>query len=117
MPFAIISVIAGILCIIYAFVTGNNVYTNGPLRFGHHYCYYYDSLFEFFSAFPFYWIVIVLGIILVIVGFVLPKKTVKTQPPIVKTSGAEELKKYKELLDSGIITQDEFEAKKKQILK
>ena len=28
----------------------------------------------------------------------------------------EELKKYKELLDSGIITQDEFDAKKKQLL-
>ncbi|MCC8014138.1 MAG: DUF4234 domain-containing protein, partial [Eubacterium sp.] len=28
----------------------------------------------------------------------------------------EELKKYKELLDSGVITQDEFEAKKKQLL-
>ncbi len=29
---------------------------------------------------------------------------------------AEELKKYKELLDSGAITQDEFSAKKKQLL-
>ena len=35
--------------------------------------------------------------------------------PVVK-SGAEELKEYKELLDSGIITQEEFDAKKKQIL-
>ena len=30
--------------------------------------------------------------------------------------GAEEIKKYKELLDEGIITQEEFEAKKKQLL-
>jgi len=29
---------------------------------------------------------------------------------------AEELKKYKVLLDSGIITQEEFDAKKKQLL-
>ncbi len=29
---------------------------------------------------------------------------------------AEELKQYKELLDSGIITQDEFDAKKRQLL-
>ena len=28
----------------------------------------------------------------------------------------EELKKYKELLDGGIITKEEFEAKKKQIM-
>ena len=31
-------------------------------------------------------------------------------------SPADELRKYKELLDDGIITQDEFDAKKKQIL-
>ena len=31
-------------------------------------------------------------------------------------SSADELKKYKELLDSGIITQEEFDAKKKQLL-
>ena len=31
-------------------------------------------------------------------------------------SAADELKKFKELLDSGIITQEEFEAKKKQLL-
>jgi len=32
------------------------------------------------------------------------------------TSGMDDLKKLKELLDSGIITQEEFDAKKKQIL-
>lgn len=32
-------------------------------------------------------------------------------------SAADELKKYKELLDSGTITQEEFDAKKRQILK
>ena len=31
-------------------------------------------------------------------------------------SDAEEIKKYKELLDSGIISQEEFDAKKKQLL-
>ena len=34
----------------------------------------------------------------------------------VKSSNADELKKYKELLDSGVITQEEFDAKKKQLL-
>ena len=33
-----------------------------------------------------------------------------------QVSGAEELKKYKELLDQGIISPEEFDAKKKQIL-
>lgn len=31
-------------------------------------------------------------------------------------SNADEIKKYKELLDMGVITQDEFDAKKKQLL-
>ena len=35
---------------------------------------------------------------------------------IQQTSAADELKKFKELLDSGIITQEEFDAKKKQLL-
>lgn len=32
------------------------------------------------------------------------------------TSAADEIKKYKELLDIGAITQEEFEQKKKQLL-
>jgi len=32
------------------------------------------------------------------------------------TSTTDELMKYKELLDSGVITQEEFDAKKKQLL-
>ena len=35
---------------------------------------------------------------------------------IKQVSDADELAKYKELLDKGVITQDEFEAKKKQLL-
>ena len=37
-------------------------------------------------------------------------------PPTPTTSPVEELKKYKELLDMGIITQEEFDIKKKQLL-
>ncbi len=33
-----------------------------------------------------------------------------------ETSNADELKKYKDLLDSGVITQEEFDQKKKQLL-
>ena len=36
--------------------------------------------------------------------------------PVSSVSNADELKKYKELLDIGIITQEEFDAKKKQLL-
>jgi len=45
-------------------------------------------------------------------------KQSKNQPSTVinQVSNAEELKKYKELLDSGVINQEEFDAKKKQLL-
>ena len=39
-----------------------------------------------------------------------------TTPIIQQTSAADELKKFKELADMGIISQEEFEAKKKQLL-
>ena len=39
--------------------------------------------------------------------------TIKQEIP---QSNADELKKYKELLDSGVISQEEFDAKKKQLL-
>ena len=38
------------------------------------------------------------------------------QEPAASIIPADELKKLKELLDSGILTQEEFEAKKKQLL-
>ena len=47
------------------------------------------------------------------------KASVPTQTTIkqeVAQSDADELKKFKELLDSGIISQEEFDAKKKQLL-
>ena len=43
-------------------------------------------------------------------------KKKQEKPVLVSNSNADELKKYKELLDSGIITQEEFDAKKKQLL-
>ena len=44
-------------------------------------------------------------------------KTDSSQNTTIQTiSSADELKKYKELLDEGIITQTEFDAKKKQLL-
>ncbi len=42
------------------------------------------------------------------------QETVKVSKPDLGI--AEELKTYKELLDSGVIPQEEFEAKKKQLL-
>ena len=45
------------------------------------------------------------------------KKEESQQTTVIKSdSSADELKKYKELLDNGVITQEEFDAKKKQLL-
>ena len=45
------------------------------------------------------------------------KAGTKTAPTVIQQiSAADELKKFKELLDMGIITQEEFDAKKKQLL-
>lgn len=49
-------------------------------------------------------------------GRVREAKQLKNNPIVVNVSAADELKKFKELLDSGVISQDEFEAKKKQLL-
>ena len=43
-------------------------------------------------------------------------KTPKSAAVIQQSSAADELKKFKELLDMGVITQEEFDAKKKQLL-
>lgn len=45
----------------------------------------------------------------------LEKQNAPTQV-VAETSAADELKKFKELLDMGVITQEEFDAKKKQLL-
>ena len=51
-------------------------------------------------------------------NFQIQKSDVSTKENTIvqQVSNADELKKYKDLLDSGIITQEEFDAKKKQLL-
>ena len=43
-------------------------------------------------------------------------KNRESQPYQSQVSAADEIKKFKELFDMGIITQEEFDAKKKQLL-
>ena len=44
------------------------------------------------------------------------QKNTVSQTTIIESDSADELKKYKDLFDQGIISQEEFEAKKKQLL-
>ena len=45
------------------------------------------------------------------------KKAAATQSSITSVTTADELKKYKDLLDDGVITEEEFKSKKEQLLK
>ena len=60
--------------------------------------------------------------ILILVAFIKRSRVIVGETPTavvvsnVQTSSADELKKYKELLDSGVISQEEFDVKKKQLL-
>lgn len=58
-----------------------------------------------------------LFIVALIHSLLLPDPNVQTIVTTTKaTSRADEIMKYKKLLDSGVITQEEFEVKKKQLL-
>jgi len=51
-----------------------------------------------------------------ITNLLLERQKGKTTIVSEKSDSVDEIKKYKELLDSGIITQEEFDAKKKELL-
>lgn len=52
-----------------------------------------------------------------IVDYIESKRNKNSTPQVIQqASPADEIKKYKELLDAGVITQEEFDAKKKQLL-
>lgn len=56
-----------------------------------------------------------------VLSFLIATEKLKNTPKsstakLTVTSNADELKKYKELLEAGVITQEEFDAKKKQLL-
>lgn len=64
-----------------------------------------------------YYVIIALHILTVILSLVVKYKKFEDRETKANNSNTpEEIKKYKELLDSGVITQDEFDAKKKQLL-
>lgn len=73
------------------------------------------------SAYKAFWIIclIIISVLAILkrTSFVIPKEDNTSQQVIIQeTSNADELKKYKDLLDSGVITQEEFDEKKKQLL-
>ena len=61
-------------------------------------------------------LVLVLGIILLVIGYKSKKNDISYQPKNDKIPTADNLIKYKQLLDQGVITQEEFDAKKRELL-
>lgn len=70
-----------------------------------------------FSLWWFYgWMLFIVAIIHV---SCIPDKNIKQtpmQPALSALSAADELKKYKELMDQGVLTEEEFQNKKRQLL-
>lgn len=79
------------------------------------------GFYEYAPNFGFY-IAIILIVISALLSFLIAIGKVKDAAPMQKASSMpqksniDELKEYKELFDSGVITEEEFNAKKKQLL-
>lgn len=86
---------------------------------------YVDSHYTQTSMMPIWTVIQIMLLVSIVLGFVKRSKMVvphKEPAPVQVSNGtpeistARELKMYKELLDEGTITQEEFDAKKKQLL-
>ena len=70
--------------------------------------------------YPIFNVFLIVMFLIILLGFIKRSKiivpTEKTQQNIQEKSNVDELKKYKDLLDSGAITQEEYEQNKKQLL-
>lgn len=85
-----------------------------------------DGDMRTYGAGTFYYLIIVIFIIITVLAFAsnfIRKNAQEGQQKVqtvitqeIPQSNADELKKYKDLLDSGVITEEEFEVKKKQLL-
>lgn len=123
---AVLVLVAGILILIVMFYNGYGKYVERieqVSRWGL-YDLIPDSYLSYLASDGGSWVAFIIGVGLIIVSVRLPKKTVEI--PVVipaveqeiqkKQSRADELIKYKQLLDSGVLTQEEFDTKKKEIL-
>ena len=63
-----------------------------------------------------FWIGFLADILGIVLALCKPSVKERQMTSNLSTTPADDLKKYKELLDSGAITQEEYDAKKKQIL-
>ena len=83
---------------------------------------YVDYKFTEFQCHSVVFVILSMMFINIILGFlkrselIVPKKETVSEVITIEKSSADELKKFKELLDMGAITQEEYDEKKKQLL-
>ena len=75
-----------------------------------------SSRYEWTIGWLFYIIIALHSLTFILSLVVKFKKFEEKEAKAISSSTPEEIKKYKELLDSGVITQEEFDTKKKQLL-
>ena len=131
----------GIFLICVAFIIAKYVfeYCEGYESFGfgygglYYWCVIYDTfseylISEFFNFNCYYGYIALLGIIMIIIGCIIkyacPQESKEnvvemrsdSNNTVIEGSNIEKLKQYKELFDLNIISEEEFEAKKKELL-
>ena len=111
----------GIIFLITSFVIGVLIHVVCLLAYGR--VYYFDG----YGVTSLLWILVIIlavvgagltafGTLMYIKSSPLEAKATDNAETIKNISSANELAKYKEIMDQGIITQEEFDAKKKQLL-
>ena len=63
----------------------------------------------------YFWLGFFTGVVGIIIAAIVPDK--KPNPVVERMNEIDELKKYKDLFDSGVITKFEYEVKKREILR
>ena len=63
----------------------------------------------------YFWLGFLTGVIGIVIAAIAPDKT--PNPAVVRMNEIDELRKYKDLYDSGVITKFEYEVKKREILR
>ncbi len=118
----ILGVLAGIGYLLVDFIMAANAYNGMLLQFTGEYSgafdYYFKAVFSVQNQVLGFLVMFVGGFVLgIIINLFLGKSRQAKQATDVDTMLiADELKKYKQLLDDGTISQEEFNAKKKQLL-
>lgn len=115
----ILGALAGIGYLLVDFIMAANVYDGMFLQGEYSSAFdYYCKIFSVQNQLLTFLVMFVGGFVLgIIINLFLGKSRKAKQATDVDTMlKADELKKYKQMLDDGTITQEEFEAKKKQLL-